>query len=357
MKKICIIGNNLISLYNALKYNETNIEIHIYEKKKKIEYINTNDNYIFSLLNDNHKSYINLLKKFNIKYDKINLEYNEKLYNIINNVIEKSKLIPNNISNSYSFIELCKNFLSNNDFEYINNIANNNNILNYINGNDFINVINFDLNKKIKFYYVKEIDINELINKILLELKKNINIKFFFNNKINKVNYINNNINNNDNYFIINDYNNFNYKYNYIISTISKKNLIELNIWNQNQIRHLNSVVNINMYNVKELIDILIKLDNSTIINNYEYDTKELLLNKLQFIYPQLKNKNKKISIWKTYENIIDNIHGKIMFREKIKFLYNNKFYLCNLGYSNSNIFINYVLDNIDKTNFIKKKK
>ena len=29
MKKICIIGNNLISLYNALKYNDTNIEIHM----------------------------------------------------------------------------------------------------------------------------------------------------------------------------------------------------------------------------------------------------------------------------------------------------------------------------------------
>ena len=35
MKKICIIGNNLISLYNALKYNESNIEIHVYEKKKQ----------------------------------------------------------------------------------------------------------------------------------------------------------------------------------------------------------------------------------------------------------------------------------------------------------------------------------
>lgn len=351
MKKICIIGNNLISLYNALKYNETNIEIHIYEKKKQIEYINTNDNYVYSLLNDNHKSYINLLKKFNIKYDKIDLEYNEKLYNIIYNVIEKSKLIPSNISNSYSFIELCKNFLSNNDFEYINNIANNNNILNYINGNDFISIINFDLNKKTKYYYVKEIDINELINKILLELKKNKNIRFFYNNKIKKINYYN------DNYFIIND--NINHKYNNIISTISKKNLIELNIWNQNQIRNLNSVLNINMYNLKELIDILIKLDNSTIINNYEYNTKELLLNNLQFIYPQLKNKNNKISIWKTYENMIENntIHGKTMFREKIKFLYNNKFYLCNLGYSNSNLFINYVLDNIDKTIFIKKKK
>ena len=352
MKKICIIGNNLISLYNALKYNESNIEIHIYEKKQTIEYIITNDNYIFSLFNDNHKSYINLLKKFNIPYDKIDLKYNEKLYNIINIVIEKNKLIPNNISNSYSFIELCKNFLSNNDFEYINNIANNNNILNYINGNDFINIINYDLVKKINYYYIKEKQINELINKILSELEKNNKIKIFYNYKINKIYY-----NNSDNYFVINDNNN--YKYNYIISTISKKNLIELNIWNHNQIRQLNSVLTVNMYNVKELIDILINLDNSIILNDYDYNTKELLLNNLQVICPQIKNKNKKIFIWKTNENMIDNnsIHGKIMFREKIKFLYNNKFYLCNLGYSNTNIFINYVLDNIDKTNFIKKKK
>tara|TARA_B110000858_G_scaffold194114_1_gene247890 strand:- start:2867 stop:3910 length:1044 start_codon:yes stop_codon:yes gene_type:complete len=347
MKRICIIGNNIISLYNALKYNENNIEIHIYEKKNNIEYINTNDNYVFCLFNDNHKSYINLLKKFSIKYSKINLQYNDKIYNIINMVIDKSKLLPNNISNSYSFIELCKNFLSNSDYDYINNIANNNNILNYINGNDFINIINNDLNKKLNFYYIKEENINELINKLLIYLNKNNNIKFFYNTKINKINY-----NSRDNFFILND--NI-IKYNYIISTISKKNLIELNIWNQNQIRQLNSVVNINMYNVKELIDIIINIDNLMIINNQEYDIKELLLNNLQFIYPQLKNKNKKLSIWKTYDN--NNIHGKIMFRERVKFLYNNKFYLCNLGYSSSNIFINYIFDNIDKTNFIKKKK
>lgn len=350
MKKLCIIGNNLISLYNALKYNDVNIEIHIYEKKNNIEYINTNDNYIFSLFNDNHKSYINLLKKFNIKYDKIDLEYNDKLYNIINNVIEKTKLIPNNISNSYSFIELCKNFLSNSDYDYINNLANNNNILNFINGNDFINIINNDLNKKINYYYVKEVDINDLANKLLAFLKNNNNIKFFYNVRINKIHYY-------DNHFIINENNN--YKYNYIISTISKKNLMDFNLWNQNQIRQLNSVFNINMYNVKELIDIIVKIDNSVIVNNYEYNTKELLLNNLQLIYPQLKNKNKKISIWKTYDNITDNnnLHGKLMFREKVKFIYNNKFYICNLGYSNSNIFINYVLENIDKTNFVKKKK
>lgn len=350
MKKLCIIGNNLISLYNALKYNDGNIEMHIYEKKNNIEYINTNDNYIFSLFNDNHKSYINLLKKFNIEYNKIDLEYNDKLYNIINNVIEKTKLIPNNISNSYSFIELCKNFLSNSDYDYINNLANNNNILNFINGNDFINIINNDLNKKINYYYVKEVDINDLANKLLALLKNNTNIKFFYNVRINKIHY-------NDNHFIINENNN--YKYNYIISTISKKNLMDFNLWNQNQIRQLNSVFNINMYNVKELIDIIVKIDNSVIVNNYEYNTKELILNNLQLIYPQLKNKNKKISIWKTYDNITDNnnLHGKLMFREKVKFIYNNKFYICNLGYSNSNIFINYVLENIDKTNFVKKKK
>jgi hypothetical protein len=45
------------------------------------------------------------------------------------------------------------------------------------------------------------------------------------------------------------------------------------------------------------------------------------------------------------------------MFREKIKFLYNNRFFICNLGYSSNNIFINYLLDSIDKTNFVRKKK
>lgn len=344
MKKICIIGINLIGLYNALKYNENNIEVHIYDKKNKTEYINTNDNYVFSLFNDNHKAYISMLKKFNITYSRINLDYNEKLYNIINIVIDKNKLIPNNISNSYSFIELCKFFLSSCDYEYINNIANNNNILNYINGNDFINIINNDLNRKVNYYYLKEDSINELNKKIFNYLDKNIKIKFFYNTKINKIYY-----NSNDNFFIVNKKS---CNYNYIISTISKKNLIELNIWNHNQVKQLNSVININMYNVKELIDIFIKSNNLINLNNCEHDIKELLLCNLQFIYPQLKNKNKKLSIWKTFDN---NNHGKIMFREKIKFLYNNKFYLCNLGYSTSNIFINSVLDNIDKTNFVKK--
>jgi len=153
--------------------------------------------------------------------------------------------------------------------------------------------------------------------------------------------------------------NDSNIKYNYIISTISKQNLIDLNIWNSNQIRDLNSVININSYNIKEVIDIIIKLDKSVVNNNNEYVTKELLLNNLQFIYPQIKNKNKKIALWKTYYNIADNnnIQGKIMFREKIKFLYNNRFFICNLGYSSNNIFINYLLDSIDKTNFVRKKK
>ena len=171
--------------------------------------------------------------------------------------------------------------LSNNDYEYINNVANNNNILNYINGNDFINIINYDLVKKINYYYVKELQINELIDKILLELKKNNKIKFFYNFKINKIYY-----NNSENHFVIND--NDKYKYNYIISTISKKNLIELNIWNHNQIRQLNSVLSVNMYNIKELIDILISLDNSIILNNYDHNIKELLLNNLQVI-PSIK--------------------------------------------------------------------
>jgi hypothetical protein len=352
MKKICIIGNNLTSLYSALKYNENNnIYIDIYDKNNNIKYIETIDNYTYSLFNDNHKAYINLLKKFDIKYSKIDIKYNDKIYTYLNNVIEKGKLIPNNISNSYSFIELCKIFLNDYEYNIINTHVNNNNILNYINSNDFINIFTNDLGKKLNYYYLNEENVNLLVSKLNILLSKNKNINFIYNKKIKKITF-----NNGDNTFYIND---SNIKYNYIISTISKQNLIDLNIWNSNQIRDLNSVININSYNIKEVIDIIIKLDKSVVNNNNEYVTKELLLNNLQFIYPQIKNKNKKIALWKTYYNIADNnnIQGKIMFREKIKFLYNNRFFICNLGYSSNNIFINYLLDSIDKTNFVRKKK
>ena len=65
MKRILILGSNIIGLYNAMKYYETDLVIDIIDKKCNM-HLDTVDNYIYNLYNDNHKSYINLLKKFNI---------------------------------------------------------------------------------------------------------------------------------------------------------------------------------------------------------------------------------------------------------------------------------------------------
>jgi hypothetical protein len=41
----------------------------------------------------------------------------------------------------------------------------------------------------------------------------------------------------------------------------------------------------------------------------------------------------------------------------KIKFLYNNKFFISGETYLKNSLFINYLIDNIENTNFIKIKK
>ena len=106
MKRISIIGGNISGIYNAIKYIDTDFIIDIYEKKNEIK-LETIDNYIYNFYNDNHKNYINLLKKFNIKSIELNnIKFNDKIYNIINFVNDKIKLIPYNVSASYTFLNI-----------------------------------------------------------------------------------------------------------------------------------------------------------------------------------------------------------------------------------------------------------
>ena len=128
MKRISIIGANISGLYNAIKYIDTEFIIDIYEKKNEIV-LDTIDNYTYNLYNDNHKSYINLLKKFNIKSIELDsIKFNDKIYNIINYVIEKVKLIPFNVRSSYTFLAICKLYLNTNDYDLIFKELNTNNI-------------------------------------------------------------------------------------------------------------------------------------------------------------------------------------------------------------------------------------
>lgn len=343
MKKLCIIGNNLNGLYNSLRYiDDNNITVDIIDRKDDSSYLNEYNYYIYNFLNDNHKSYLNLLKNFNIKYNIINISYNDRLCNIINFIIDKSKLLPTHLCSSYTFIDLCKIYLNNVDYEYINLNVNYNKILSSINSIDFINIYLNDLTKNINYYYIDNDNLYKLINSMKNKINNSKNINFINNLNINNLFY-----DNKQELFIINN----NYKYNYIISTLSKKNLIKLNIWNHNQINSLNNVLNVNSNNIKELFDNIIYFDINSIKDN-ENNTKKLLLKDLNLIYPINTNKNRKIYLWKTHEN--KNL--KYIFNEKIKYLFNNRFFICNLSYCNNTIFINYLFENIDKTNFIKKK-
>lgn len=341
MKNLCIIGSNISGLYNAIKYMDYDLNIDIYEKKSSIN-IDSIDNFSYNFFNDNHTYFINLLRKFDIYYEKININFNEKIYNLINFIIDKSKLLPTNILSNYTFIDLCKTYLNHSDFEYIQNELNFNNILNNIFVIDFINLFNYDLSKKVNYYYISNNNINLLINKMINILKKKSNISLFYNSQISNISF------NNNKFFI----DNYDTNYDYIICTLSKKNILKFKIWNKKTIKLLNYITYVNLYDMKDFINNFISYDIDHLEKSIK--TRNILLNNLHIIYPQTSNKNKKIALWSS--NSYDNIYNSnSITKNKIKFLYNNKFFICNLNYSKNNIFINYLIENIDNTSFIKK--
>jgi hypothetical protein len=346
MKKISIIGANISGLYNAIKYIDTDFIIDIYEKKNEI-ILDTSDNYIYNLYNDNHKNYINLLKKFNIKSIELdNIKFNLKIYNIINSVIDKIKLIPYNVRSSYTFLHICKIYLNSNEYEFIFKELNNNNILDNINASDFINIFTEDLSIKTKYYYVSNQDINLLISEMISLINKSQYINIYYNYKINEIDY-----NNKSNQFKLNNSS----IYDYIICTLSKKNINEIKLWNNKNLNLLNnSVSEVNEIYIKNLIDNIININLD--LNNIEKKNiiKNILLDNLHIIYPQNKINNDNIYLWNT-SNRNDNYN--FFLKEKIKFLFNSKFFICSLCYCKNNIFVNYLFESIDSTKFIKIKK
>lgn len=351
MKRISIIGANFIGLYNAIKYIDTDYIIYIFEKKNQIV-LDTIDNYIYNFYNENHKSYINLLKKFNINSIELNnIKFNDKIYNIINLVIDKAKFIPYNIISSYTFLNICKLYLNNFDYDIIINELNTNNILTNINAVDFINIFNEDLSTKVKYYYVTNQDIDLLISRMLdlINNSNNITIKY---NYIVKVIFFDNNTNK----FILNDI----YNYDYIISTLSKFNINKIKLWNnKHSILLNNSLICVNKNNIKNLIDNFININIDLSKIEKKIIIRDRLLNELHIIYPQNKINNHNMFLWNTFNNSIipDNSNSFFLKKEKIKFIYNNKFFICSLGYCKNNFFINYLIESIDNTNFIKIKK
>lgn len=333
MKKninIIILGGDINSLYIALRCIDIGYNVTIIEKKKNFGNIK-NNNYTF--FNKNHNIYINLLKRFNVKYSKYFFDKNNNLLSFLMTIINKSKIIPKKVLLSLTFNTLCEKILSKQrlkDFKnYTNSFQGLTSYFDVINSVDFIEMFITEVcNDNI---YKLEDNIDILINRITEYLISKGTI-LINNTAVKSFKYINKK-------FILN---NILYTSDILISTISKKNLLKFTFWNDEQYNILNNVTQYNL-NTFDILKSLSIIDKDYIDNDYENDLKirNDILNNLHIIYPINKQNNNDLYLWNTGIN-------NIIVREKIKNLYNQYFLLCSNSYSKNSLFLNYSLEIFD---------
>ena len=317
---IIIVGCNFAGLYSAIRCIDCGIKVTIIEKKHSYE----DDIINYKIFNKGPAAYIQLLNRFSIKYVKYNLNFNEKIMNIINNVINKAKHIPSKILNIQTFDKLCNTILTQSDYLFLkNNISNYSNIYCYISGLFGITMFSSELYSLNTFYIVED-DPSILISRML---------EFVVDNKANilynsEVKDISSDINNN----IITTTNNLSMKYHIskaIIFAISKDNLFKIKYISKEKRKILN---NITKYNIDSLY-----IYNDDLILN-EYSIQNHLINNMNIVYPIKKSS---LHLWNIGIN-------SIIIREKIKNLYNNVF-ICSDFFSKNIFFANYTLENYDE--------
>lgn len=316
---IIIVGCNFAGLYSAIRCIDCGIKVTIVEKKNSYD----DDIINYKIFNKNHAAYIQLLNRFSIKYIKYDLNFNEKITNIINNVINKAKHIPSKILNIQTFDKLCNTILTQNDYLYLkNNISNYSSIYCYISGSFGVTLFTNELNSLNTFYIVED-DPSLLISRMLAFVIDN-NTIIYYNSEVKD---ISSDINN-----IITTTNNLYMKYHTskaIIFAISKDNLFKIKYISKEKRKILN---NITKYNIDSLY-----IYNDDLILN-EYSIQNHLINNMNIVYPIKKSS---LHLWNIGVN-------SIIIREKIKNLYNNIF-ICGDFFSKNIFFANYTLENYDE--------
>ncbi len=333
MKKsnnVIIIGCTIPSLYAAIKIIELGYKVTIIEKKSSVTPISDAPYYNFNLYNDNHKAFINLLKKYDIKGEKITDLLTDRIFTIINTVIQKSKFIPNNILMTQTFASLYKHLVSDSEANEL-NIYDTlfNGLFNVINALDCINLFTYDMISHINYYYLSYEGVTELFNKLIATFKSKYG-KLIYNNEIKNIKYIK------KKYIVITNLHHT-FSSDIIMTTISRDNLNTFSFWNSDQRILLNSVCAINASIINNMI-------NRLIFTKYEPSSssvRALLLNDMHIVYPIFTKKTKYIYIW---NNGVNNV----LVRDKIKNMFNDKFIICSESFSKNNMFINYSLEYID---------
>ena len=90
MKKqncVVIIGCSISSMYAAIKLLDKGYKVTIIDKKISILPIEEKYFNNFNIYNENHKTYINLLNKFNISSEEINI-FNDAQFSLLINKIQ-----------------------------------------------------------------------------------------------------------------------------------------------------------------------------------------------------------------------------------------------------------------------------
>jgi hypothetical protein len=317
-KNVYILGGNISGLYAAIKCIENGNNVTIIDKRCNLGGIKYNN---YEYFNKTHNCYIQLLNKFNIRYDIKKIDVNDKLNSIISYIIQKSKLIPKKNLISQSFISFCKILLILNDYEILkNSIDNFEYIFSNICAMDAISLFINDL-LPINEYCILRDNIELLIKKMIDYLSVN-GAKFILNTEIFDIRIMNNEVK-------LNSIES-NYNCNALVVTLSKDNLLKYKIFNKEHRNILNNVTSFNI-NPISIIDKMIVINKTM---------KTYLLDKLHIVYPE-DDKNK-IYLWNIGIN-------NIIIREKIKNML-SKIYICSESYSRNIFFINYSLETVDIT-------
>jgi hypothetical protein len=224
---IVIIGENLLGLYTGIKCIEKGYNVVIFEKSLKQSYINFNP----ILFSENHKHIRKLLSKYESPF----IETNNPIYNIdiINTLLNKIEKIPTLLLDNMTFEQLCLNTIGKNNLnilknkiQYYQHLKNFNSIdaivylkKNYINHKHYILKENpFFLLNKLRSHFIK---LGGVIN---------------YSTSIDNVSILKNNT------LCCSYSNNFEINTDIVISTLNKKNLLNIYNWDSNTSSLINSL-------------------------------------------------------------------------------------------------------------------
>jgi hypothetical protein len=318
INNIIIVGCNIIGLYSALKCADNGYRVSIVEKLSG-DKINNKDRINYRVFNKSHNIYMHLLNRFSIKYEKYILKYNEKTFNVLLSITNKSKLIPKKSLNTQSFVKFCRSILSITDYNILkNNLEAFEHIYSNISAMDALIMLTCDINASQEYFILID-DITVLVDKITAYLKTK-NVDFFYNTEIREITQSNN--------IVYSSTRTNTYISNILILAQSKNNLLKFNFLTKDQRKLLN---NVSKYN----IDCESIYSDKHLKN--EYDIKTHLLDKLHIVCPIKKHT---MYLWNYGIN-------NIIIRDKIKHMFSHIF-ICGDSYSRNNFFINYSFETFD---------